>query len=129
MFERGWKPGDWVIYRLSKRGVAPGPRAHHVSASRKGESYNYIVDKFWVIEAVGAEGELHVRTPGGKPGFCRAKTRIYAELAGGTGFFGASVFATRIKSDVSRNRFEKAHNRDRRKPPRCDWILWRLRLA
>lgn len=66
MFERGWKPGDWVIYRLSKRGVAPGPRAHHVSASRKGESYNYIVDKFWVIEAVGAEGELHVRTPGGK---------------------------------------------------------------
>jgi len=66
VFERGWKPGDWVIYRLSKHGVAPGPRAHHVSACRKGESYNYIVDKFWVIEAIGSGGELHVRTPGGK---------------------------------------------------------------
>jgi|GEM_PF-148607 len=66
VFEREWKPGDWVVYRLSKRGVAPGKRAHHVSASRKGESYNYLVDKFWVVEQVGESGDLHVRTPGGK---------------------------------------------------------------
>ncbi|MGV3483086.1 MAG: hypothetical protein ACO1RT_01570 [Planctomycetaceae bacterium] len=66
MFERTWKPGDWVIYRLSKHGVAPGPRAQHVSASRKGESYNYIVDKFWVVESISADGQLNVRTPGGK---------------------------------------------------------------
>ena len=66
LFERSWKPGDWIIYRMSKHGVAPGRRAQHVSASRKGESYNYIVDKFWVIEEVGTDGQLHVRTPGGK---------------------------------------------------------------
>ena len=66
MFERTWKPGDWVIYRLSKHGVAPGRRAQRVSASRKGESYNYIVDKFWVVESISPSGELHVRTPGGK---------------------------------------------------------------
>lgn len=65
-FQRNWKPGDWVIYRMSKHGVAPGRRAHHVSASQKGESYNYIVDKFWVVERVAANGDLHVRTPGGK---------------------------------------------------------------
>jgi hypothetical protein len=66
VFQRPWKPGDWVIYRMSKHGVAPGRRAHHVSASRKGESYNYIVDKFWVIERISDEGDLFVRTPGGK---------------------------------------------------------------
>ncbi len=66
MFERAWKPGDWVIYRMTKHGVAPGRRAHHVSASRKGESYNYLVDKFWVVERVEADGNLQIRTPGGK---------------------------------------------------------------
>ncbi len=66
VFNRSWKPGDWIVYRMSKHGIAPGKRAHHVSASRKGESYNYIVDKFWVIEKIGPNGELYVRTPGGK---------------------------------------------------------------
>jgi len=66
VFGREWKPGDWVVYRLSKHGVAPGRRAHHVSASRKGESYNYLVDKFWVVERIDETGNLHVRTPGGK---------------------------------------------------------------
>ncbi len=66
MFDRTWKPGDWVIYRMTKHGVAPGRRAHHVSASRKGESYNYLVDKFWVVDKVEPNGDLQIRTPGGK---------------------------------------------------------------
>lgn len=66
MFEHRWKVGDWVIYRLSKRGTSPGRRAHHVSASPKGESYNYLVDKFWVVQDITAQGDLVVRTPGGK---------------------------------------------------------------
>jgi hypothetical protein len=37
-----------------------------VSAAPKGESYNYVVDKFWVIEQVTQTGQLVVRTPSGK---------------------------------------------------------------
>lgn len=63
---RSWKTGDWVIYRVSKHGRAPGLRAHQVHASPKGESYNYVVDKFWVVEQVTPAGQLVVRTRGGK---------------------------------------------------------------
>jgi hypothetical protein len=66
VFGHRWKPGDWVVYRLSKHGTSPGRRAHQVSAARKGESYNYVVDKFWVVQDVTAQGDLIVRTPGGK---------------------------------------------------------------
>jgi len=66
VFDRPWKPGDWIVYRMTKHGVAPGRRAHHVSATPKGESYNYLVDKFWVIDSVSPNGDLYVRTPGGK---------------------------------------------------------------
>jgi hypothetical protein len=66
VFKHDWKPGDWVVYRLSKHGRSPGQRAQQVSATRKGESYNYVVDKFWVVEEVKPEGQLVVRTPGGK---------------------------------------------------------------
>ncbi len=37
-----------------------------MSATPKGESYNYVVDKFWVVEQVTPAGQLVVRTPGGK---------------------------------------------------------------
>ncbi len=66
MFKRDWKPGDWVVYRMSKHGVSPGRRAQQVNATRKGEAYNYVVDKFWVIEQVLPTGEIVARTPGGK---------------------------------------------------------------
>lgn len=75
MLRRAWKAGDWVIYRLSKHGTAPGPRAHHVSAAPKGESYNYLVDKFWVVQEVKDDGRLIVRTPGGKIRELRADDR------------------------------------------------------
>ena len=61
-----WSPGDWVVYRKSKRSTSPGPRADHVVPSPKGESYTYVVDKFWVVESVLPEGRLLLRTAKGK---------------------------------------------------------------
>ena len=75
MFQRHYQVGDWIIYRMTKHGVAPGRRAYHVSASQKGESYNYLVDKFWVVDTIDDQGNLHVRTPGGKTRILAADDR------------------------------------------------------
>ena len=61
-----WSPGDWAVYRKSKRSTSPGPRAEHVVASTKGETYTYVVDKFWVVESVLPENRLLLRTAKGK---------------------------------------------------------------
>lgn len=64
--ERKWSRGDWVVYRKSKRSRSPGPRAAHVNASSKGETYTYTVDKFWVVDQLLPEGQLLLRTSTGK---------------------------------------------------------------
>ena len=61
-----WSPGDWAVYRKSKVSNAPGPRATNVHAAPKGDSYTYIVDKFWVVEELLPEGDLRLRTARGK---------------------------------------------------------------
>ncbi|MEM6473109.1 MAG: hypothetical protein AAF802_26340 [Planctomycetota bacterium] len=61
-----WKSGDWAVYRKSKRGANPGRRAAQVVASSKGETYRYIVDKFWVVDEVLADGRLRLVTARGK---------------------------------------------------------------
>ncbi len=63
---QNWKPGDWAVYRKSKRSVSPGRRAANVVASSKGETYTYVVDKFWVVEATLPDDRLRLRTARGK---------------------------------------------------------------
>ncbi|SRR6056297_370798 len=58
--------GDWVVYRKTKQSRVPGPRAQQVMASPKGDSYGYIVDKFWVVEGVCEDGSVLVKTRRGK---------------------------------------------------------------
>ncbi len=62
----GWTAGDWAVYRKSKISSNPGVRAARVRATPKGESYNYLVDKYWVVERVLPDGRLVLVTPGGK---------------------------------------------------------------
>lgn len=62
----GLTPGQWVIYRKSKRSTSPGPRAASVQANPKGEKYSYVVDKFWVVRRTLADGTIELQTPGGK---------------------------------------------------------------
>ena len=61
-----WNPGDWAVYRKSKRSTSPGPRAANVVASQKGESYTYVVDKFWVVDSILSESRILLRTATGK---------------------------------------------------------------
>lgn len=61
-----WARGDWVVYRKCKRSCRPGPRAANIHASAKGESYTYLVDKFWVVEGLLPEEQILLRTATGK---------------------------------------------------------------
>lgn len=60
------KPGDWVIYRKSKSSNTPGPRAKKVVAAKRGESYTYVVDKYWLVKSRPDESTLLLSTRTGK---------------------------------------------------------------
>jgi hypothetical protein len=57
-----FKPGQWVVYRKQKHSTSPGPRARKVEPAGRGETYTYVVDKFWVVQEVCDDGRLRLRT-------------------------------------------------------------------
>jgi hypothetical protein len=61
-----WKPGDWAIYTKQKFSTVPGPRAQGVVPAAAGETYSYLVDKYWIVESVLEDGSLRLRTRRGK---------------------------------------------------------------
>lgn len=57
--------GDPVIFAKTKFSAHPGPRAEDISPSSHGESYSYLVKKFWTV--LETEGDrVLVLTRGGK---------------------------------------------------------------
>jgi len=60
------KPGDPVVFQISKVSTDPGPRARDVHPSEFGETYSYLVDKFWTVAEVLPSGELVLVTRRGK---------------------------------------------------------------
>lgn len=61
-----FKTGDFVVYSKQKVSKSPGPRAVDVSPATKGDTYAYVVDKYWIVTAVNADGTLTLRTRRGK---------------------------------------------------------------
>ena len=47
-----YKPGDPVIFRVTKQSTDPGPRALDVHPAQAGETYSYQVDKFWTVREI-----------------------------------------------------------------------------
>ena len=47
-----FRPGDPVIFRVTKQTTHPGPRAVDVHPAQSGETYSYQVDKFWTVREV-----------------------------------------------------------------------------
>ena len=65
MNDSNFHRGDVVVYRKQKSSTSPGPRAKDIHASSGGEGYRYVVDKYWIVEAVEDEAML-LRTRRGK---------------------------------------------------------------
>lgn len=60
------KVGDFVVYRKPKYGTHPSHRAKDVRPSTHGDSYSYVIEKFWVVREVRDDGMLLLETRGGK---------------------------------------------------------------
>jgi len=58
--------GDWMIYRKQKISTSPGQRAIDVRPAASGEMYQYMVDKFWVVDEVLPDDQVRLLTRRGK---------------------------------------------------------------
>lgn len=65
MLRNRFQTGDPVIFTKTKFSVHPGPRAEDISPASHGESYSYLVKKFWTVVA-NTNDRLLVRTRTGK---------------------------------------------------------------
>ncbi len=64
--QSNFHPGDLVVYHKTKHSSHPGPRAVDVQPARHGETYSYIVDKFWIVREVLNDGTIIAETRRGK---------------------------------------------------------------
>ena len=63
---RRFQAGDWVTFKKQKTSTSPGPRAQDMTPTTKGDTYSYIVVKYWVVEEVFDTGHVGLRTKRGK---------------------------------------------------------------
>jgi hypothetical protein len=58
--------GDHIICRVTKHASRPSPFAMQVAPSAKGDSYSFVVDKYWIVVGLEPGQSLRVRTRRGK---------------------------------------------------------------
>lgn len=58
--------GDRVVFTRDKHTTKPGPRAKNVIATPHGETYEYQVDKYWLVAEVRSDGNVVLLTRRGK---------------------------------------------------------------
>ena len=63
--KKSFKKGQVVIFCKEKHSTRPGPRARNVRPAHRGDMYDYLVDKFWIVAGI-EDDELVLRTPKGK---------------------------------------------------------------
>lgn len=61
-----YRVGDPVIFIVSKISAQPGPRAQDVRPAPHGDTYNYIVEKYWRVRELLPDGRLMLMTRRGK---------------------------------------------------------------
>jgi hypothetical protein len=61
-----YQQGDPVVVCISKFSTDPGPRARDVHPAPAGETYSYLVDKYWRILDIRDDGTLLLATRRGK---------------------------------------------------------------
>ena len=61
-----FRPGDPVIFCMNKFSTDPGPRAEDIRPAAHGETYSYLVPKYWRVEQQNRDGTLVLVTRRGK---------------------------------------------------------------
>ena len=57
-----FRVGDAIVYRKQKVSRRPGPRAMEVTPAPFGETYSYLVEKYWTVEDLTGDDHLVVTT-------------------------------------------------------------------
>ncbi len=60
------KVGSKVIFAKDKTSLSPGKRAVEVSPLPKGDSYSYIVEKYWIVKEIHSDRKVTLITRRGK---------------------------------------------------------------
>lgn len=60
------KAGDFVVFSKCKTSSHPSPRAKAIHPAQHGETYSYIIDKFWKVVEVVDDETIEVETRRGK---------------------------------------------------------------
>lgn len=55
MSKRNFKVGNRIVFSKDKVSPSPGKRAKEISPHSKGDSYSYIVEKYWTIKEIDEE--------------------------------------------------------------------------
>ena len=58
--------GDWVIYRATRHGKRPSPKAQQIFPASKGELYTYVVEKLRQVVEICEDGSLVLEARSGK---------------------------------------------------------------
>jgi len=63
---RRFSAGDHVVYRKQKHSAHPGSRAQEIQPAQHGETYSYMVDKYWTVARAIDDETIEVLTRRGK---------------------------------------------------------------
>ena len=63
--------GDPIVYRKQKVSLHPGKRAYEIQGAENGDDYSYIVDKYWTVTGVLANGLIVALTRTNKKHYLR----------------------------------------------------------
>ncbi len=60
------RAGNFVVYEKVKTSTHPSPRAENVFPSRHGDTYSYVIKKFWKVRRIFEDNTIEVETRRGK---------------------------------------------------------------
>ncbi|MCA9473116.1 MAG: hypothetical protein MRJ96_11200 [Nitrospirales bacterium] len=74
------KAGDFVIFSKYKTSSHPSPHAKAVSPAQHGDTYSYVIDKFWKVVRVFDDDTIEVETRRGKRNRIDANTPLVRKI-------------------------------------------------
>jgi hypothetical protein len=63
LFRMRFRAGAPIVYRVQETSTCPSPDALYVYPSKRGESYDYLANKYWRVEKVFEDGSIMALTP------------------------------------------------------------------
>ena len=60
------KAGNFIVYQKEKISAHPSPRAENVFPARHGDTYSYVIEKFWKVLRVFEDDSIEIGTRCGK---------------------------------------------------------------